>query len=140
VSNELAEHQASMLQLQAGGRGSLRHPPQFSFAPADAAPGLVESSGSLQQSAYLDSPFAFAVQGAALRPSLAILRVRYCIVRHVGFLIGEGRPAGDAEAGRETVEQVIECCGGRSRGSSAREHSRAPRACVAWRSDAGASH
>jgi PAS domain S-box-containing protein len=33
--------------------------------------------------------------------------VRYCIVRHVGFLIGAGRPAGDALAPPETIEQVI---------------------------------
>jgi hypothetical protein len=33
--------------------------------------------------------------------------VRYCIVRHVGFLIGEGHPAGDASAPPETIEQVI---------------------------------
>ena len=34
--------------------------------------------------------------------------IRYCIVRHVGFLIGHGWPAGDADARPETVEQVIE--------------------------------
>ena len=33
--------------------------------------------------------------------------MRYCIVRHVGFLIGEGRPAGDGAALPETIEQVI---------------------------------
>jgi PAS domain S-box-containing protein len=33
--------------------------------------------------------------------------VRYCIVRHVGFLIGEGRPAGDAKAIPQTIEQVM---------------------------------
>jgi signal transduction histidine kinase len=33
---------------------------------------------------------------------------RYCIVRHVGFLIGEGRPAGDAGALPQTVGQVLE--------------------------------
>jgi hypothetical protein len=33
--------------------------------------------------------------------------VRYCIVRHVGFLVGLGRPAGDAEAPVQTVDQVI---------------------------------
>jgi PAS domain S-box-containing protein len=33
--------------------------------------------------------------------------VRYCIVRHVGFLIGLGRPAGDASALPETIEQAI---------------------------------
>ena len=33
--------------------------------------------------------------------------MRYCIVRHVGFLIGKGRPAGDADALPHTVDQVI---------------------------------
>jgi PAS domain S-box-containing protein len=33
--------------------------------------------------------------------------VRYCIIRHVGFLIGEGRPAGDPKVRPETIEQVI---------------------------------
>ena len=32
----------------------------------------------------------------------------YCIVRHVGFLVGHGRPAGHPDAEPETVEQVIE--------------------------------
>jgi hypothetical protein len=33
--------------------------------------------------------------------------VRYCIVRHVGFLLGEGRPPGYPKARTETIEQVI---------------------------------
>ena len=33
--------------------------------------------------------------------------MRYCVVRHVGFLIGEGRPAGDPAALPETIKQVI---------------------------------
>jgi hypothetical protein len=33
--------------------------------------------------------------------------VRYCIVRHVGFLIGRGNPAGSAAAIPETVADVI---------------------------------
>ena len=32
----------------------------------------------------------------------------YCIVRHVGFLTGQGRPAGDARAPLDTVDHVIE--------------------------------
>jgi signal transduction histidine kinase/ActR/RegA family two-component response regulator len=32
---------------------------------------------------------------------------RYCIVRHVGFLVGEGRPAGDATVNPESIEQAI---------------------------------
>jgi hypothetical protein len=33
--------------------------------------------------------------------------IRYCIVRHVGFLVGAGRPAGDAWAQPQTIEEVI---------------------------------
>jgi hypothetical protein len=33
--------------------------------------------------------------------------VRYCIVRHVGFLVGHGRPAGDGSVEPETVDKVI---------------------------------
>jgi len=33
--------------------------------------------------------------------------VRYCIVRHVGFLTGYGRPAGDATVVPETIDEVI---------------------------------
>ena len=33
--------------------------------------------------------------------------VRYCIVRHVGFLLGEGRAAGDAAVRPQTIAQVL---------------------------------
>jgi signal transduction histidine kinase/ActR/RegA family two-component response regulator len=33
--------------------------------------------------------------------------VRYCIARHVGFLVGLGRPAGDRSSLPETVEQAV---------------------------------
>src|SRR5262249_15814980 len=33
--------------------------------------------------------------------------VRYCIIRHVGFLIGKGWAAGDPKVRPETIEQVI---------------------------------
>ncbi len=32
---------------------------------------------------------------------------RYCITRHIGFLVGLGRPAGDRQCSPETVEQVL---------------------------------
>ncbi len=34
--------------------------------------------------------------------------VRYCIVRHVGFLLGHGRPAGDADAPADSIAGVIQ--------------------------------
>ena len=33
--------------------------------------------------------------------------VRYCVVRHVGFLLGEGRAAGDAAVLPHTIAQVL---------------------------------
>jgi hypothetical protein len=42
-----------------------------------------------------------------VRSPLALLRVRYCIVRHVGFLGGHGRRSGDGSVEPETVDKVI---------------------------------
>lgn len=33
--------------------------------------------------------------------------MRYCIIRHVGFLIGHGHPAGDSTVRPQTVEEVV---------------------------------
>jgi hypothetical protein len=34
-------------------------------------------------------------------------QVRYCIVRHCGFLVGYGHSSGDASAAPQTIEQVL---------------------------------
>jgi signal transduction histidine kinase/ActR/RegA family two-component response regulator len=81
--------------------------PNF-FCSADAAPGLVEELWKFAKSAYLDSPLPSLFKERLFVHLSRFCEVRYCIVRHVGFLIGQGRPAGDADAGPETVEQVIE--------------------------------
>ena len=81
--------------------------PNF-FCSADAAPGLVEELWKFAKSAYLDSPLPSLFKERLFVHLSRFCEIRYCIVRHVGFLIGQGRPAGDADAGPETVEQVIE--------------------------------
>ena len=81
--------------------------PNF-FCSAEAAPGLVEELWKFAKSAYLDSPLPSLFKERLFVHLSRFCEVRYCIVRHVGFLIGQGRPAGDANAGSETVEQVIE--------------------------------
>jgi signal transduction histidine kinase len=81
--------------------------PNF-FCSADAAPGLVDELWKFAKSAYLDSPLPSLFKERLFVHLSRFCEIRYCIVRHVGFLIGQGRPAGDAEAGSETVEQVIE--------------------------------
>ena len=81
--------------------------PNF-FCSADAAPGLIEELWKFAKSAYLDSPLPSLFKERLFVHLSRFCEIRYCIVRHVGFLIGQGRPAGDADAGLETVEQVIE--------------------------------
>ena len=81
--------------------------PNF-FCSADAAPGLVEELWKFAKSAYLDNPLPSLFKERLFVHLSRFCEIRYCIVRHVGFLIGQGRPAGDADAAPETVEQVIE--------------------------------
>ena len=81
--------------------------PNF-FGSADAAPGLIEELWKFAKSAYLDSPLPSLFKERLFVHLSRFCEVRYCIVRHVGFLIGQGRPAGDADARPETIEQVIE--------------------------------
>jgi len=81
--------------------------PNF-FCSADAAPGLIEELWKFARSAYLDSPLPSLFKERLFVHLSRFCRVRYCIVRHVGFLIGQGRPAGDATVAPNTVNQVIE--------------------------------
>ena len=81
--------------------------PNF-FCSADAAPGLIEELWKFAKSAYLDSPLPSLFKERLFVHLSRFCEIRYCIVRHVGFLIGQGRPAGDTQAAPETVEQVIE--------------------------------
>jgi signal transduction histidine kinase len=81
--------------------------PNF-FCSADAAPGLIEELWKFAKSSYLDSPLPPLFKERLFVHLSRFCVIRYCIVRHVGFLIGEGRPAGDADTAPETIEQVIE--------------------------------
>src|SRR5215470_4976281 len=80
--------------------------PNF-FCTATAAPGLIDELWTFAKSAYLDSPLPSLFKERLFVYLSRFCAVRYCIVRHVGFLIGEGRPAGDAAALPESIEQVI---------------------------------
>jgi PAS domain S-box-containing protein len=80
--------------------------PNF-FCSAPAAPGLIERLWDFAQSAYLDNPLPSLFKERLFVHLSRFCVVRYCIVRHVGFLIGYGRPAGDAAVVPETVDEVI---------------------------------
>ena len=80
--------------------------PNF-FCTAASAPGLIEKMWGFAKSGYLDNPLPALFKERLFVHLSRFCEVRYCIVRHVGFLIGEGRPAGDAGAVPQSIEQVL---------------------------------
>ena len=81
--------------------------PNF-FCTAQDAPGLIEELWGFAKSAYLDSPLPSNFKERLFVYLSRFCEVRYCIVRHVGFLVGNGRPAGDASVRPHTVEEALE--------------------------------
>jgi signal transduction histidine kinase/CheY-like chemotaxis protein len=84
--------------------------PNF-FCTASSAPGLIEKMWGFAKSGYLDNPLPPLFKERLFVHLSRFCETRYCIVRHVGFLIGEGRPAGDANAWPHPVGQVLELQG-----------------------------
>ena len=80
--------------------------PNF-FCTAASAPGLIEELWGFAKSAYLDSPLPSLFKERLFVHLSRFCEIRYCIVRHVGFLVGEGRPAGDASVRPQTIQQAI---------------------------------
>ncbi|WP_158628789.1 sensor histidine kinase [Dyella choica] len=78
------------------------------FQSAPAAPGLVEQVWVQAKSAYLDNPLPSLFKERLFVHLSRFCEVRYSVVRHAGFLLGKGHPAGDANATVETVAQVLE--------------------------------
>ena len=81
--------------------------PNF-FRTASSAPGLIEKMWGFAKSGYLDNPLPSLFKERLFVHLSRFCDIRYCIVRHVGFLIGEGNPAGDAAALPQTIEQTLE--------------------------------
>jgi two-component sensor histidine kinase len=79
--------------------------PNF-FASISGAPGLAEAMWAFAKSAYLDCPLPSLFKERLFVHLARFGEIRYCVVRHVGFLIGEGRPAGDPYAKPQTVGEV----------------------------------
>ena len=86
--------------------------PNF-FRSAAAAPGLIEQMWRFARAAYVDNPLPSLFKERLFVHLSRFCKVRYCIVRHVGFLIGEGNPAGDPAAVPNCSPRRSPCCGGR---------------------------
>ena len=86
--------------------------PNF-FCSASAAPGLIDGLWDFAQSAYLDSPLPSLFKERLFVHLSRFCPVRYCIVRHVGFLIGADRRA-TRQALPGPSPRFCRCCNGRS--------------------------
>jgi len=77
----------------------------FRLAPEN--PEITASLWGFARFAYLDNPLPSLFKERLFVHLSRFCEVRYCIARHVGFLIGLGRPAGDALAPVQTIENVV---------------------------------
>lgn len=80
--------------------------PQF-FTPNEAAPLLAEQLWAQAKAAYLNNPLPSLFKERLFVHLSRFCEVRYCVVRHAGYLLGKGYPAGDTHTAPESVEQVI---------------------------------
>jgi hypothetical protein len=80
--------------------------PNF-FMTATDAPEIVEKLWGFAQSAYLENPIPSLFKERLFVFLSRFCQVRYCIIRHCGFLVGYGHSSGDAEAPPQTIEQAL---------------------------------
>ena len=82
--------------------------PNF-FQSAPDAPELVQRLWDLARELYLDKPIPSLFKERLFVYLSRFCEVRYCIVRHCGFLIGRGHSSGDPSVQVHTVAQAIKC-------------------------------
>ena len=81
--------------------------PNF-FVSTPDAPEIIERLWAFAAAAYLDNPIPTLFKERLFVFLSRFCPVRYCIVRHCGFLVGYGDAAGDPAGHTQTIEQVIE--------------------------------
>jgi hypothetical protein len=104
LSNLGTDDQRQAFYTEVAGRFGVL--PNF-FRSATAAPGLINQLWGFALSAYLDNPLPSLFKERLFVYLSQFCPVRYCIIRHVGFLIGLGHPAGDAGAPPLPVNDVL---------------------------------
>src|SRR5688572_9988428 len=80
--------------------------PNF-FRLTSASPEITANLWGFARFAYLDSPLPSLFKERLFVYLSRFCEVRYCISRHVGFLNGLGRPAGDAHSPTQTTEDIV---------------------------------
>src|ERR1700733_12302989 len=77
------------------------------FRLATDDPKITENLWGIAQFAYLDNPLLSLLKERLFVYLSLFCQVRYCIARHLGFLVGLGRPAGDPECLPQSVDEVL---------------------------------
>jgi len=80
--------------------------PNF-FRLAPETPDIIEKLWGFAQAAYLDNPLPSVFKERLFVHLSRFCAVRYCIARHVGFLVGLGHPAGDSKVRTQSVTDVV---------------------------------
>jgi len=80
--------------------------PNF-FRLAPESPEIIEKLWGFAQAAYLDNPLPSVFKERLFVHLSRFCAVRYCIARHVGFLVGLGHPAGDPTVPTQRVADVV---------------------------------
>ena len=70
-------------------------------------PEITENLWGFAQFAYLDNPLPSLLKERLFVYLSLFCEVRYCIARHLGFLVGLGRPAGDPQCLPQSVDEVL---------------------------------
>lgn len=104
ISTAQSSHKRTAFEREVEGRFGIL--PNF-FRSAQAAPDLIQQLWGFARAGYLDNPMPAVFKERLFVWLSRFCPARYCIVRHVGFLIGHGRPAGDADARAQSVAEVI---------------------------------
>jgi PAS domain S-box-containing protein len=80
--------------------------PNF-FRLAPETPEIIEKLWGFAEAAYLDNPLPSVFKERLFVHLSRFCAVRYCISRHVGFLVGLGHAAGDPTARTQSVMDVV---------------------------------
>jgi signal transduction histidine kinase/ActR/RegA family two-component response regulator len=80
--------------------------PNF-FRLVPDAPGVMTNLWGFAKFAYLDLPLPSLFKERLFVYLSRFCDVRYCIARHVGFLVGLGRPSGDEHCTPQKIEEVV---------------------------------
>jgi two-component system sensor histidine kinase UhpB len=106
MASDIAQSASAAKELQRCVNDRFGVLPNF-FRLSPETPEITEKLWRFAQAAYLDNPLPSIFKERLFVFLSRFCAVRYCIARHTGFLVGLGRPAGDAGARPENVADIV---------------------------------